>query len=262
MKQKATLSKVNIRQRAAGLLFPKVCPLCGAILKNPILKEENLKAGDNPYICGKCYKKLDFADGKSRCLKCSRPLDDEDGQLCRDCLEKERQFDLGQALMLHGEGARKILYDLKYYGMKDNRDFLALEMAERLGPWISRTRPEVVIPVPLHRKRFRERGYNQAEELAEGISFFLECMGRGKLPVDSCYLERVHETSPLKEMSGTERARSISGVFRVNGAQGLYKSVLLVDDIFTTGATLNECAKTLKQAGTDVVYFMTVSIGS
>ncbi|MGI6072431.1 MAG: ComF family protein [Lachnospiraceae bacterium] len=255
MRKKNTLRKAE--ESLLGWLFPRVCPLCGEILR-PAEAEKRLKKCGNPYICPVCYDKLDFADGQARCMCCSRPLEDEQEQYCRDCSEKIREFDRGISMMLHNDAARKIIYDLKYSSMKDNGDFLAFEAARRIGETIRRMDVDAIIPVPLHRKRLRERGYNQAAEIAKRFVNFME----EDFTIDEEYLVRRKKTQPLKGMSGQERMSSLQGVFAINKEAGRYERVLIVDDIFTTGATLNECAKTLKQAGVNMVYFMTMSIGS
>jgi len=289
-----TVKRYNIRERILGVFVPRACPLCGELTGNVPIDDGFISrlhgkartddsgsekahtsncrtasgdpsrntAAQNPFICPECYARLDFADGRPRCMRCSRPLDDDTEEFCIDCRRKERLFDRGTAFMMHSEEARKIIYDLKYGNMKDNADFLGYEAAVRLSAAVARMAPEVIIPVPLHPARQRSRGYNQAQLFAERFSLFMELAGYGSITVDTEYLVRAGRTLPLKGMTGPERADNLRGAFRVTGSPGRYRKVLLADDIFTTGATLNECAKTLRQAGVNMIYFITASIGS
>lgn len=236
------------------LLFPRVCPLCGKIL--------NLRMNKgNPYICPECYSKLKFVSGAG-CLKCSRPLSDETALYCADCSRHKRWFDQGAALLIHDQHARKILYDLKYRNKRDHADMLAFEAAGRLSSFLELWKPEVIIPVPLHKKRLRRRGYNQAEVLSEKLSRIL-VSHQIRIPVDSRYLIRVRTTSAQKELSSEERERNMRGAFEIHykEAAGKYRRILLVDDIYTSGATLSECARVLKEEGAEKVFFLTFSIG-
>ena len=162
----------------------------------------------------------------------------------------------------HDETAKKILYDLKYSNRRDCADLLSSEAARRLRPEIVRWNPEVMIPVPLYPKKELQRGYNQAGVLAQKLSRYLEKV-QINLPVDQDYLVRVKQTSAQKELSRERRNQNIRGAFEISykrtGKQ--YQRVLLVDDIYTSGATLSECARILKKAGTAQVFFLTFSIG-
>ena len=260
----------NLKERAVSLLYPRVCPGCGKLLGRVMIPETGETERDagvgvqpvNPYICPDCYSRLDFLEDTPRCMCCSKPLDSETDEYCSDCMEKERYFSWGRALMVHAEPARKIMYDLKYSNLRDNGDFLGYEMAVRMADIVGKMDAQAIIPVPLHRKRELERGYNQAGVVAEKMKFFMDIEGIPCPEIDSNYLARKDSTSRLKEVSGGRRAESLWEAFAVEGEPGRYRRVILVDDIYTTGATINECAKTLRRAGTDVVYFITCTVGS
>ena len=247
--------------RAISLLFPRVCPLCGKIL--PTGQNELSASGKNPYICESCYRELHFPE-EPLCLKCSRPLADDTEEYCVDCASAVHHFDQGRALLMHDEAAKKILYDLKYYNRRDNALMLAREAADRLRGWIGHIRPDVIIPVPLHKKRQLERGYNQAELLSRRLSQMLDSEEMS-VPVDSRFLVRVKRTSAQKQLQSAMRRENIRGAFEISYREdpGKYRNgrILLVDDIYTTGTTLSECAKVLKAAGAANVFFLTFSIG-
>lgn len=253
------------KERFVGLLYPKACPGCGALLNRKKVIEavynKEMLLRENPFICSKCYKKLSFADGMNRCFKCSRPME-EDDILCRDCEEKEREFAWGRAMMLHQGISKEIMYSVKYARIKDNLDFVGLEMARRLRQEISFMDAQCMVPVPLHPRRLRERGFNQARILAEKINFFLWILGEKTLPVEKNMLIRSGKTGRLKSMSGQQRSESLKGAFAVDVENKKYDKVIIVDDIFTTGSTINECTKTLKRSGVSMVYFLTATIGS
>lgn len=114
---------------------------------------------------------------------------------------------------------------------------------------------QAIIPIPLHRSKMRKRGYNQAELLAKQLS---ECMG---IPIEKDVLYRIKKTRPLKEMNGEQRHRNLKGAFAVSKSWNPRQNILLIDDIYTTGSTIERAAGILKKAGVKNVYFLTLSIG-
>ena len=122
--------------------------------------------------------------------------------------------------------------------------------------WLQRIREPVLVPVPVHSKRYRKRGYNQAEEIAK------EMARLSGLPMRSDLLVRVKHTAPQKELSKRERSRNLQGAFRCRAdyrklcLQG--KCAIIIDDIYTTGSTVEACSQTLLQAGLDKVYFLSL----
>ena len=123
--------------------------------------------------------------------------------------------------------------------------------ADQLRRWEA----EEIIPVPLHRSRRRKRGFNQAEILARELG------AAAGIPVRTDVLFRVKKTSPQKSLGKKERQANLKGAFAVSGAWNPGKNVVLIDDIYTTGATLDRAAKMLRKAGARNVYFLTISIG-
>lgn len=241
------------KNKILRILYPEVCPVCGEILT-----EEN-RYEENPYICRFCYKKAGFITGPC-CLKCSKPLEDETQVLCRDCRERERYFDLGFALLSHDEGAKKVIYGLKFDHKLDNAAFPSLEIALRYGQRLLDLETEVLIPVPLHKSRQRERGYNQARILSEKISEFIEGLYGKSLSTDGEYLLRREKTKYQRDLDPREREENVKNAFAVNlRTEKNYRRVCLVDDIYTTGSTMNSCARTLKNAGCEKVFFLAVS---
>ena len=236
---------MKLLNKALRILYPRACPVCGDIIKDGA-----------PYICSLCAPLIDYMNCP-RCLKCSRPLEDSGEELCEICRSKKRFFDTGYALMRHDERTKNIVYDLKYRSLKDNAEFIGYQAAGLLGKEILSWRAEAVIPVPLHKKREHERGFNQAQLIAEK---FLEFLPENNMKLDTECLKRPEATRRLKDLKPEEREKNISGAFSLEDMP--YKRVLLVDDILTTGTTLNECARVLKAAGAERVFFLTASVVS
>ena len=142
---------------------------------------------------------------------------------------------------------KKSMYAFKYNNRREYAGFYAKELIERYGDIIKGWRAQALIPVPLHPSRYRARGYNQAEVLAREI-------GRQTgIKVDTETVVRVKKTTPQKELNDRERNINIENAFQIakNGVK--YKNIIVVDDIYTTGATVDGCALALKAGGADRV---------
>ena len=129
-------------------------------------------------------------------------------------------------------------------------------MAEYLGNFIRSIHPDALIPVPLHRKRKAVRGYNQAELLARVLGKHLE------VPVYAGFLLREKNTSPLKYENPQERQNNLKKAFIIARNDVKLEKVILVDDIYTTGSTIDEATRTLRTAGVREVYFVTLAVGA
>lgn len=265
--------RISLKERLLQLLFPRVCPVCGEILKLPPkwYHVQIFSANGQPFgkfikhchqilICPACVSKLNPVS-EPACAKCSRPLDDPDDFYCDVCAAADHAFDAGAALWAHDDIARKIIYDLKFHNKRDNADLIGFEMALHLKEHLDLWNAEVLIPVPLHKKRLRERGFNQAQLIAEKLSFWLEVLYGYSLPVDDSYLLRSEKTKPQRTLKTSMRAKNVRGAFTVVGYEkDRHRSVILVDDIFTSGSTINACARALKECGSQAVFFVTASI--
>ena len=128
-------------------------------------------------------------------------------------------------------------------------------MADRCGMMIRRWSPDVIIPVPIHISRLKMRGYNQAGLIAEALGRIVG------IPIDEEALVRVIKTAPMKELSNRERVKNLQNAFQADEKVVRYKKVLIVDDIYTTGATFDACAAVLKQAGVREVYGISLCVG-
>lgn len=243
------INQLNLAEpmrRAAGvclqLLFPRRCPVCDGIV-TPFGEK----------ICLECIPRLKPV-APPRCMKCGKHLGN-DRMLCGDCAKKHHKYDAGRALYDYRSAALPI-YRLKYGGRREYADCFGEQMALLLGDFIRGTGADGLVPVPLHPRRLAARGYNQAELLARALG---RCCG---LPVYPKMVKRVRNTTPLKLLDPEERQKNLKKAFIIAQNDVKLKSVIIVDDIYTTGSTIDELTETLKENGTEKVYFVTLSAGS
>ena len=168
--------------------------------------------------------------------------------------------------MSYDETAQEIMADIKYNAKPEYVRLLALLAAKRLGPWIRAVRPDLIVPVPIHPDRMKTRGYNQAELIARALSEILEhtALTKGvpmRIPVMTGILHRVRKTEAQKGLHAGERLLNLQNAFEVPGFLEEHPRILLIDDIYTTGATLNSCAEALLRAGASDVYGLCIAAG-
>ena len=242
--------KVNKFMKVWDYIFPPCCPLCGELL---VLNEGRVHR--------LCYAKLKLVQ-EPLCKKCGKPLTTsgrEVNMLCMDCLRnrhrQQMSFDQGRALWIYEGYAKAAVMDFKFRGMKSYVDFYADEAVRLQGNWIRKKRPQVLIPVPLHDRKRRLRGFNQAEILARAIG------DRMEIPIRTDLLYRRKWTDPQKNISGLDRRHNLTKSMAVDELPKGLKRVMLIDDIYTTGSTMEACARILKQNGVEEVYFLTLCIG-
>lgn len=222
------------------ILFPRRCPVCGEIVK---------PAGN--LICPSCFRELSFVKSPV-CKKCGKEIVDETMELCEDCMIHRHAFEYGIALLNYNETARKSMAQIKYNNKREYLDFFGALMAARYEKTIGRMNVDVIVPVPVHESRLRKRGFNQAEVLAD-------IMGKQLgIPMEPDLLARTKKTLPQKELTATERLKNLSGAFDAGVIPEGVRRVLLIDDIYTTGSTIEACARALRNAGIESVYFAVI----
>lgn len=222
------------------LLFPRRCPVCGEITK---------PAGS--LICPPCFQKLSFVKPPV-CKKCGKEIISETLEYCDDCMTRRHTFEHGVALINYDETARKSMVQIKYKNKREYLDFYGRAMALRYEKAIERMQVDAIVPIPVHRSRRRRRGFNQAEVLAEIMAEHL------KIPVKPEMLVRSKRTLPQKELTAAERLKNLSGAFQAGKIPEDVKTVLLVDDIYTTGSTIEACSRVLRSAGIERIYFAVI----
>ena len=190
------------------------------------------------------------------CVKCGKPIDSEQDEFCDDCEGRKRDFVRGVSLMDYSKHyADRLMWDVKYNNKKEYADFLALELARRYARSIENWGCQVIVPVPVHASRRRKRGYNQAELIAQRLGCLLD------MKVDAKALIRTRKTAPQKNLDAAGRLENLKSAFAPGKTAAGYDNVLLLDDIYTTGATMQVCTKVLMGAGVKSVYVMTCAIG-
>lgn len=207
-----------------------------------------------PGICEWCRPKLPYVK-EPRCMKCGKPIFDEEKEYCLDCTKHPLAYDQGKSVWIHKGTVPGSIYQFKFHNKRYQGAVFAEEMAERYGDWIRACSIETILPVPLHPSKRRQRGFNQAEVLAQELG------KRVNLPVETDVVFRVKKTLPQKKLGDKERIDNLKQAFAVSKQWKPKKAVLVIDDIYTTGNTIHRIAKVLKLAGVEKVYFLTISIG-
>jgi len=228
----------RVKETALSLLFPRRCPVCGEIV---------LPKGQR--ICPPCVKKLDFVR-EPRCLKCGRTLADEQARYCHSCETRERSFEKNLALLFYDDCMRRTMAAVKYHHKKEYLAPLGRLLALKFAAELKNFRADCLLPVPLHPERRRSRGFNQAEELSR------ELARETGIPLFTDVLLREKKTVAQKSLGADARIRNLASAFRAE--EGLVRErkirrVILVDDIYTTGSTLEACSQVLRAAGVERV---------
>lgn len=225
------------------LLYPPRCPICDRV----VLPGEG--------ICTACRGKIHPAT-EPVCMKCGKPLPDDRQEYCRDCSRKKHIFLQGRALWVYEKEVKASIYRFKYQDRREYAKIYAQELAGCYGEFIRSRRISAIVPVPLHKKRKKKRGYNQAELLAKELGRILG------LPVYTNLLVRVRDTRPQKTLNDTERKNNLKEAFKTTENIVQLQYILVVDDIYTTGSTLDAAALALNRAGAAGVYTCCIGIGS
>ncbi len=217
---------------SAGLDFvlPPRCPGCGLIVD-----------GDHRF-CVDCWQALEFL-GPPACARCAVPLPHDLGAdaLCGACHADPPAFDRAAAAVAYGEVARTVALRLKHGGRPGVARTMAFHMVRLVGAVAS---DALVVPVPLHRWRLWSRGYNQALLIARGLA------DRSGLDCIPDLLVRTKATPMLRGLGRKARAKAVAGAFAVAGKVRVKgRTILLIDDVYTSGATADACARALKRAG-------------
>ena len=205
---------------------------------------------DNPYLfCSHCIDKLPFITEKV-CIRCGDILENQ-GYYCKRCKGRTITFDRAISCFKYDGKIKTLIHSLKF----DKAKYVALSLSKFLADVFINEKlyANIIIPVPLCDKRLKQRGYNQSKILADELSKHL------KLKVKDNLLKRVKETPNQTELNFNQRQVNLLDAFKVvNSKEIKDKAVLLIDDIYTTGATARECSKVLRKAGAKAIYVLTV----
>ena len=191
-------------------------------------------------FCPACWRLLEWL-GNSGCQRCGLPLAGTEAELCGRCLAEPPKLDRIRAAVAYDDIPRSVALRLKYGRKVALARTMARYMAPLRGDWSNDT---VVVPIPLHRWRLWGRGFNQSGLVARELG------RRWKLPVDWRHLQRLKRTKPLKGLNHVQRRKAVAGAFRVAQPTDLRgKTVVLIDDVLTSGSTAEACARVLRRAG-------------
>ncbi len=237
---------VALFMEALKWIYPERCIFCRDVLT----------LSSRVSVCGECREQVEFIK-KPTCLFCGAPISKE-GEKCSPCKKRKEEysFDGNYSPLAYNFGIKDMLHDLKYRKkrtyVKATIDFLINESGGIDVDYF--TGGQLLVPVPLHKKKLRERGFNQSTLIADNLSKLT-----GIKVCDA--LIRAKNTKPQYELNFLERQNNIKDAFVINSKFSVNaKDIILIDDIFTTGATLNECAKVLKESGAACVKTFTLSI--
>lgn len=231
----------NSGSRLLNLLLPARCLHCGTSVD-----EVNT-------VCSACWQQMHFLSAPF-CDTCSQPFDFTmpEGSECAACAQTPPQFDKARSVLVYNEHSRKLISEFKYSDR--------IHASKAYGKWMARAGKDilkdadVIIPVPLHSKRLKKRLYNQAALLAQVIA------KEANITYNPIVLQRIKHRPPQAGLNKAERQKNIKGVFALKPNHTLKgKHVVLVDDVMTTAATINECCRILKEAGVASVSALTLA---
>jgi competence protein ComFC len=233
----------------AGLafLYPPACQLC---------TEQRAEPADG-LVCPRCWSQVRFIKPPF-CERCGRPFE---GDLttpfeCANCREMELHFTAARSAVVASGVVREAIHRYKYQRALWFEPFLADLLVREAGPALREQKWDCLVPVPLHSTKKREREFNQAGRLAQRLS---DATG---IPVNTHWLRRILPTSTQTQLTREQRAANMRGAFAVINDGRLHgKRLVLLDDVFTTGATTSACARVLRAAGAGEVCVWTVARG-
>ena len=233
----------HLLQEAINLVLPPRCAATGEIVDRPGMLSPSF------------WKDLSFIDDPM-CVTCGMPFSIEapKGTLCAACLSDPPIFDQARSTVIYNDPSRQLILGFKYGDR--------LQTVHTFIPWLLRAGSEmidtcdVIIPVPLHKKRLWDRRFNQSAVIASALA------AASKKNISTDALVRLRATIQQKGLSRAERKKNVEGAFAVPAIRRerlKKKNVLLIDDVYTSGATINECCRILKKSGADKVFVLTVA---
>lgn len=225
----------NLLEKVLDLIFPPKCGFCGEI------------TSDKQFVCENCYN-LSIQKYTNRCKLCGKIAY---GEMCVECQNKTIYYD---ELIFCSEYTDEIKHKIHLYKFKDKKHYYHF-FTELLYRKTKGVRTDYIVSVPISKERYKERGYNQSELIAKKLSKLLE------IPYIPNLLIKTRDTKRQSMQNFKMRKESVKNVFEVADNIDVGGSaLLLIDDIFTTGSTVNECSKVLKKAGSKNIKVAVISI--
>ncbi len=227
---------INSLDFLKDLFFPQTCCCCGEFV-------------DTEGLCANCWRQIKWIS-EPKCRICGLPFELDAEGVCAECLSQKPHFDKAVSVFEYDSFSKKIVLKFK------NGD--TTYIAEQLAGWMYRaakdafSKADVIIPVPIHFWKRLKRKYNQAELLARELSVM------SGVPYKPNLLHKIKVTKPQEGLNRKQRLKNLAGSFGMS--ENMYeRNVVLIDDVFTTGATANECAKVLKKHGAKNVTVVTLA---
>ena len=224
------------------LLFPRRCPVCDGIV--------------SPWgrlICKTCEEGF-VPVREPWCCRCGKTLRHSEQEFCYDCTKRKHIFNRGRAVFTYDSAAAS-LYRFKYGKRQEYADYYGKAAASLLAEEKEMRKAQALIPVPLHPSRMRQRGYNQA-------ALFAQALGREwGIPVREDLLVRCKKTQPLKQLNPSERQNNLKRAFKMVQNDVKLKTIIIVDDIYTTGSTIDAVSAEFSRCGVHTIYFVTLAVG-
>ena len=227
------------------LLYPAKCICC-----DDVLDFDRYSYG----ICRRCATNVRFAR-EPICKMCGKVIADDNEELCADCKKRKHYFVQSRGVFVYEGGIKSAMYRFKY----NNRRCFAYTFTgyaiKMHASWIRGHGIEAIIPVPMYKHKKRQRGYNQAEVIAGALGKALD------IPVYRDMVVRSRATTPMKGLSDIQRQKNLKNAFNFREKGIQLRRVLIVDDIYTTGATLDSVAGVLLRGGISEVYGLCICVG-
>lgn len=228
------------------ILYPARCPGCDGILHG---------YESDRVFCDTCVRLVRPVSGRV-CLRCGKPIVTMMTDLCRDCEGVDHAVIQGRSAFLYTGPMKTAMYRFKYSGRRVYARPLARVSFENNKTWLLDVAPDVIVPVPMYADKKKARGYNQAEEFAKRLSVLMS------IPMEPDILKRVKNTIPQKGLDRENRQKNLKNAFKIGQSGVKFECVLLVDDIYTTGTTVNEAAKALVEGFGCRVFSFCICIGA
>lgn len=243
-----TRTALQLHRRVFPVLFPRHCPICNRLVPY------------GTYIHEECRRDLPLIFSPV-CMRCGKPVSSSTNEYCYDCRIFPKSFQGGISLFLYNKKTRPIMTAFKYKNQRGLADFFIQELYHYRLSQLKSLNIDAVIPVPIHKNKYKKRGYNQAALLSSRLALILN------LPHYPDMLIRSVDTLPQKQFSPQARLNNLKKAFRFNSrydnllSKNTSFSILLVDDIYTSGATMEACTRVLLESGITGVSVLSICIG-
>ncbi len=235
-----------MKRELLDLIYPPRCPVC-----DRVLAMADREAG----VCRKCAPRLPWIRGPY-CLKCGKPLADGRKEYCASCMRREHLYIQGRSVFRYEKELRASVLRMKFHNRRDYLDFYAKAMCAYAGLFLERIRPCSLITVPMHPGKVRERGFDQCLLLGEKLSAL------SGIPMYAEAVMRKRYTQPQKGLGPEERKRNLEAAFAAGRLGPVREPVLLMDDIYTTGTTVDAVCSVLNREGLEEVYVLTLCMSA